>query len=672
MKRLLGLFATLSIAFSSRGQYIQQNVPIFVGPGEYQNFIIQNGILSGVGGGATGRGTNVGKLGLPILCQFANGTTPKIRFVASGLHSAICVADSASGNIYFTGVNDGCVQGACALTGSNNFIPIPKDNLGHPFGNVAYISMSASPGVIAETSHVLMAKTDGTVWIIGQSTGGLSGDSTTGNSTGVDSLPTQVPFPTGIFITKTLTYFFDMALDSTGNVWSWGGGQAFGVYLGRSGSYMVPHKIILPPGVRAVDMAGAEYTNYILGNDGNLYTWGFYGSMMGIGQTWANQTTNLTTPTNLMAQQFPGKKVAHIYKIHTSSAAILTDSTFWTWGDNPEGSVGVGNQLNFWNTSTQWAWDEGKGENIVPSPVQPLPCYHDFVEAYGHGYYTLYMPVRRVGGQLFGAGRNKNGVMPTGIVDGDPAGDIEAIRPDSWNDTTYRPWNLSQTNTSLTVSPYCKLNPSGSPCNQFPIPTNPAATISGGSNQTVSVGTAILAGTATASGTIAITGKTNTVSSILWSSTNCNVIFSSPFVLNPTVSNLPMGITILTLTVRDGVSNVSTSTVSITVASTGPPIVSAGPNQILSTGATSITLSGSATGIGGATIVSYLWTKTSGPTGITIITPTSPVTLITGLQQTSYVFTLTAMDSNGNQASASMILAVSCGCIAFPIPTIVK
>lgn len=653
------------------GTYTPANIVLEVGEGEYQDFVIRNGILYGIGGGSTGKGTNVGKLGLPILTQFADGTTPKVRLIVSGLHSAMAVVDSASQNGYITGLNDGCIFGKCSLSGSNNFVLL-KDNLGKPFGNIASVSMSATPGVIQETSHVLISRTDGTVWIMGQSIGGLAGDSTNGNSSGIDSFPTQVPFPAGTFITKTLTYLFDMALDSSGNCYSWGGNQVFGVYLGRSGSYMVPHKIILPAGVRAVDMAGAEYTNYILGNDGNLYTWGFYGSMMGIGQTWANQTTNLQTPTNLMAQQFPGKKVAHIYKLHTTSSAILTDSTFYTWGDNPEGSAGVGNIPNYFTTTAPFQWAEGKGDNIVPSPVQPLPCFHDFVEAYGHGYYTLYQLVRRVGNQLYGAGRNKNGVIPSGIVDGDPSGNIQAIYPESWDDTTFRALNLDQINNSITVSPWCALHPTGSPCSNVPIPTNTVPTIGAGSNQTVSVNSATLAGTAVANGTIALTGQPNTVSSIQWSSSNCNIIFGNQFALNSTVQNLPTGTTPLTLTIRDGVSKVSTATVNITFGATLPPTVSAGPNQILNTGATSITLNGSATGNSGATIVSYSWVKTSGPAGAVITSPTAPVTTVTGLQQTTYVFTLTARDSNGNSASSSMILAVSCGCIALPIPTQVK
>lgn len=65
-------------------------------------------------------------------------------------------------------------------------------------------------------------------------------------------------------------------------------------------------------------------------------------------------------------------------------------------------------------------------------------------------------------------------------------------------------------------------------------------------------------------------------------------------------------------------------------------IVNAGLDQLVA--GTTVTLSGSTTAGGSPT---YAWTKTSGPAGETIVTPSSPATSVTGLSQGTYVFRLT-------------------------------
>lgn len=80
-----------------------------------------------------------------------------------------------------------------------------------------------------------------------------------------------------------------------------------------------------------------------------------------------------------------------------------------------------------------------------------------------------------------------------------------------------------------------------------------------------------------------------------------------------------------------------------------PPTVSAGADQ-LSVSATTATLTGTATAAGSKTIVSTKWTKKSGASaGIT--SPNALTTGLTGLATGTYVFTLTATDSNGNVTS---------------------
>src|SRR5688572_26629384 len=84
--------------------------------------------------------------------------------------------------------------------------------------------------------------------------------------------------------------------------------------------------------------------------------------------------------------------------------------------------------------------------------------------------------------------------------------------------------------------------------------------------------------------------------------------------------------------------------------------VSAGSDQPLSEGATSTTLSGTASASSG--ISAYLWTRTSGPNSPTIVTATSATTSVTGMVIGTYVFRLTATDGNGLTAYDEMQVTI--------------
>ena len=83
----------------------------------------------------------------------------------------------------------------------------------------------------------------------------------------------------------------------------------------------------------------------------------------------------------------------------------------------------------------------------------------------------------------------------------------------------------------------------------------------------------------------------------------------------------------------------------------------AGINQNIMLPANSVTLSGSGTDADG-TIVSYSWTKLSGPAAI-IVSPSSAATSITGLVMGVYTFQLEVTDNNGAKGTDIITITVS-------------
>lgn len=94
-------------------------------------------------------------------------------------------------------------------------------------------------------------------------------------------------------------------------------------------------------------------------------------------------------------------------------------------------------------------------------------------------------------------------------------------------------------------------------------------------------------------------------------------------------------------------------------AANTPPVANAGSDQTITLPTNSVTLSGSGTGTNGATISSYAWVKTSGPSSGTITSSTTANTTVTGLTQGTYVFTLTVTDNHGLTNSDDVTITVN-------------
>jgi alpha-tubulin suppressor-like RCC1 family protein len=80
-------------------------------------------------------------------------------------------------------------------------------------------------------------------------------------------------------------------------------------------------------------VAGGEYYTAAIKTDGTLWTWG----QNNLGQLGINDTNPRCTPITTFAGGTNWKQVACGY----SAAAIKTDGTLWTWGDNSYGNLGV-------------------------------------------------------------------------------------------------------------------------------------------------------------------------------------------------------------------------------------------------------------------------------------------------------------------------------------------
>lgn len=90
------------------------------------------------------------------------------------------------------------------------------------------------------------------------------------------------------------------------------------------------------------------------------------------------------------------------------------------------------------------------------------------------------------------------------------------------------------------------------------------------------------------------------------------------------------------------------------------PVANAGSDQVLTSGATTATLTGSGTDVDGS-ISTYNWTQQSGPNTAGITTPSTAATGLTGMITGTYVFRLTVTDNRGATAYDEVSITIPSG-----------
>ena len=669
MKPFLLCIAALGVFISSS---YSQTPKYSIGSGEYQNFILDNTThtLYGLGTAGNGIGSNSGQFGLPIPCQFPAANT-QIKFVAAGLHTGACV--DMSGNVYFTGANeDGSMGNGTTGGSSKSFVQVATDSLGNAFTGVNYLAMGSAifSGGQGYGACIMAIKDDGTLWVWGNTQGGYRGDGTYGQ---VNTRPVQVPFPAGTQITKVFIQNIAIALDAAGNVWTWAGNGGMSCLLGDNTrtDYSHPMKVNLPG--PAKDIAGGGMWSYALLQSGNLYGWGLYEGYLGVGSVASSLWTNMPGPILLDGQLNLPAPISKLSMNKTSTYVILTDGTLWAWGGNECGQIGNGQEINWatyttnpaptGGTLTPYAWDWGMSpaEFQQHKPVQIAPGINNFVSLSEGEETVFYKFAVDANGQMYSWGRNKTGILASGVMDADyQNGLIAATYPNSFDVpwiTAINPF-AAGAKTILSTSPYCISNPTATGCSIYSIPANTPPKSVAGPNQTVTTSIANLDGSGS-SDNVAITYY-------VWSQVSgpSNALIVIPSGPKAQVRNLVTGTYVFKLKVIDNGWMSDSSTVTITCNPTGAalPVASAGSNQTITLPTNSVTLAGSGSETGG-TIASYKWIELSGPSSATLGAATAATTTASNLVQGTYNFQLTVTDALGVTASATVQVTVNAAAV---------
>jgi alpha-tubulin suppressor-like RCC1 family protein len=269
-----------------------------------------------------GRSSDYGQLGLGNTTNYSSpkqvGSLTNWSKIFSG--NQFTIGTKTDGTLWSWGRNNNFGQ---LGLGNNTNYSSPKQ-----IGSLTNWSQSSKP-----RDHVLVVKTDGTLWSWGQNSNGQLG---LGNRTAYSS-PKQVGSLTNWYKAQN-TWTASIAIKTDGTLWAWGLNSNGQLGLGNTTSYSSPKQV--GSLTNWLNLAGGAYgTVLAIKTDGTLWAWG-YGAYGQIGQ---NNTTAYSSPKQIgVLTDWSTVSCGTGYVI-----AVKTNGTLWGWGTNGSGELGLNNRTDY-------------------------------------------------------------------------------------------------------------------------------------------------------------------------------------------------------------------------------------------------------------------------------------------------------------------------------------
>ena len=265
---------------------------------------------------------------------------------------------------------------------TNYSSPVQTVSAGTNWKLVAGAARASSGGL----EHTAAIKTDGTLWLWGSNGQGQLG---VGDRTNRSS-PVQTVAGGTNWKLVSCGLYYNAAIKTDGTLWTWGYNLHGNLGTNDTTYYSSPVQTI-SGGTNWKQVSCGYLHTAAIKTDGTLWTWG-YNFTGQLGNNASGSNTQKSSPVQTITGGTNWKSVSGGY---STTAAIKTDGTLWTWGDNTYGHLGD-------NTTT-----------IKSSPVQTISGGTNWKQISMRGQY---MAAIKTDGTLWTWGRNDYGNLGTNNV----------------------------------------------------------------------------------------------------------------------------------------------------------------------------------------------------------------------------------------------------------------
>lgn len=295
-----------------------------------------------------------------------SGQIHDIKEVSAGNQYSLVLKED--GTVWGTGFNEYNKLGIALVDG--NAVNVSKLNQVKGEGGNGWLTDIVQ--VSAGKRHSMALKKDGTVWVWGSSSNGQLGL----GDRNMCLFPVRVPGLTQI-IAVAAGNDTSMALKADGTVYMWGKNEVGQLGDGTTEDRWSPVIVKGQDGIGELEniiaIDTSDKLSMALDSNGNVWTWGSneYGQL-GHGASYVQSTTPDTVKDN------QGNEIENITAISAGDAhAAANGDYFWSWGRNNHGQLGVGN-----HTDTNYAVEterEGMGGPLYN--VKAFSCGNQYTIA---------------------------------------------------------------------------------------------------------------------------------------------------------------------------------------------------------------------------------------------------------------------------------------------------